>query len=138
MCKAHPGCRCSVCKINTLLDQGSSTFKSVQRAKKCLSRECCPLLETCSPPNFANGLEAANSASSFRCLAPLSVNPRLILASCKVKMQIIRIQLTMTKYQGGGKKILCRLTFSCTEHLFLCAVGESVLVRFAEAHVLQS
>jgi len=41
------------------------------------------LLEMSSPPNFADGLQAANSASSFKGLALLSLNPCLILASCE-------------------------------------------------------
>lgn len=103
---ADTACARGTSAINLLLDQGSSTFKFVQRTKEGLSRECYPSLDMCSPPNFANGLQAANSASRFRCLAPMSLNPCLILASCKVKMQIIRIQLIITKYQGGGKNAL--------------------------------
>lgn len=46
------------------------------------------------------------------------------------KVQIIRIQLMMTEFRGGGRNVLYRLMFSRTEHLLLYSAGESVLVQF--------
>ena len=58
------------------------------------------LLEMPSPPNFASGLQAANSAPSFRGLALLSLNPCLMLASCRHFKSFTPASIVLTASQS--------------------------------------
>lgn len=80
-CMAGPGPDCG---INTRPDQGSPTLKLIlKRARNALPGTSLIFARDVFTSKSANQLQAANSASNFRGLALLFLNPCLILANCK-------------------------------------------------------